>query len=419
MPDPEKTGERCLKCLWLTRMDPVPSDAGDLTYSFHLLSSLCRAGARLTVLAMCRIGDRARSASDDGIEWVVAPRESDREIGGRVAVRGLFSRLPNVAAQYNTASFRRALRAQMARDWDAIIVDHLGMGWAWRAVEAYRRRNTGVVLVFIAHNCEGGVRRIVAQNFRGNIVRKLGLSVDAVKADRLEKKLIRRADLVSAITAEDLSRFDSSGKTILLSPGYADLDVARREIDNTTPRRALILGSAIWLAKEMNLIEFLAIADQLLYERRIELWVVGKVPDHLSAKDHFLATRFLGFVEDLEPIFRNVRIGIVAERTGGGFKLKALDYIFNRVPIAAIKGSIAGLPLIPGLHYLSFESMRELAEGVAAVIDDFERLNSLQRAAYETCNTGFDWGDRGRTLTNAIRQALTRKCTADAKVLDL
>jgi len=77
------------------------------------------------------------------------------------------------------------------------------------------------------------------------------------------------------------------------------------------------------------------------------------------------------------------------------------------------------LPLIPGLHYLSFESMRELAEGVAAVIDDFERLNSLQRAAYETCNTGFDWGDRGRTLTNAIRQALTRKCTADAKVLDL
>jgi hypothetical protein len=34
--------------------------------------------------------------------------------------------------------------------------------------------------------------------------------------------------------------------------------------------------------------------------------------------------------------------------------------------------------------------MRELAHGVAAVIDDFERLNSLQQAAYEKCKVGFD-----------------------------
>jgi polysaccharide biosynthesis protein PslH len=114
------------------------------------------------------------------------------------------------------------------------------------------------------------------------------------------------------------------------------------------------------------------------------------VPDHLEGKNHFRATRFPGFVEDLEPIFRSVRIGIVAERTGGGFKLKTLDYIFNRVPIAAITGGVAGLPLTPGLHYLSFESIRELAQGVVAVIDDMERFNYLQQAAYEKCSTGFD-----------------------------
>jgi hypothetical protein len=37
--------------------------------------------------------------------------------------------------------------------------------------------------------------------------------------------------------------------------------------------------------------------------------------------------------------------------------------------------------------------MRELAQGVAGVIDDIGRLNSLQQAAYEKCNTGFDWSD--------------------------
>jgi glycosyltransferase involved in cell wall biosynthesis len=366
---------------------------------------------------MRRTDDRGGSASDNEIEWVVVPWEADREIGGRLAARSLFSRLPNVATQYNCASFRRALREQMARDWEAIVVDHLGMGWAWPLVEAYRRQKAGVTSVFIAHNCEAEARRSVARNFRGNIVRKIGLSVDAAKADRLEKKLVRQSNLVSAITAEDLRFFGGSNKIVLLTPGYAGRHIACREIDAATPRRALILGSAIWLAKQMNLIEFTAAADDLFYERQIELWVVGNVPDNLKAKSHFRATRFLGFVEDLEPIIRSVRVGIVAERTGGGFKLKTLDYIFNRVPIAAIRGSIAGLPLTPGLDYLSFESIRELAHGVAAVIDNTERLNSLQRAAYEKCKSGFDWSDRGRTLCNAILQAMNRKCAAHARKL--
>jgi polysaccharide biosynthesis protein PslH len=407
-------GPSPLRCLWLTRTYPVRLDAGDLTYSFHLLSSLSYIGVRLTVLAMGHTGDCARRAVDDGIEWVVIPWETDREIGGRLAVWSLFSRLPNVAMQYNIASFRRALRAQMVRDWDAIVVDHLGMGWVWRAVEAYRRLKPGVVSIFIAHQCEGQVRRGMARNFHGNILRKMALSVDAAKADRLEKKLIRQSHLVSVITAEDLRRFGNLGKAELLTPGYAGPFVGFREINDVTPRRALILGSAIWLAKQMNLMEFVAVADELFHQCRIELWVVGNVPDHLQVKNHFYATRFLGFVEDLKPIFRSVRIGIVAERTGGGFKLKTLDYIFNRVPIAAIKGSIAGLPLTAGLHYLCFESMPELARGVADAIDDTERLNSLHQAAYEKCKNGFDWSDRGQTLYNAIRQAMSRQRAPDA-----
>jgi glycosyltransferase involved in cell wall biosynthesis len=98
-------------------------------------------------------------------------------------------------------------------------------------------------------------------------------------------------------------------------------------------------------------------------------------------------------------------MGIVPERTGGGFKLKTLDYIFNRVPIAALSGSTAGLPLKAGWHYLSFQSIRELAQGVAVAIDNLELLNSLQEAAYAECRSRFDWADRGRALYDAMLQA--------------
>jgi polysaccharide biosynthesis protein PslH len=391
-----------LRCLWLTRMDPVSPDAGDLAYSFHLLSSLSRAGVRLTVLAMRRTGEPTRTAEVNGIEWVIVPREGGRKLGRGAAQRSLFSPLPNVATQYHTPSFRRALRLQMAREWDTIVVDHLGMGWAWPAVQAYQHRKPSVVSVFIAHQCEAEVRRRMARNFRGDVVRKIALTIDAAKANRLEKRLIRQSNLVSAITNEDLRRFGSLKKIIVLTPGYAGRHVACREITDTTPRRALILGSGNWLAKQMNLIEFTAAADELFHERQIELWVVGNVPHHLRAKDRFRAIRFLGFVEDLEPIFRSIRIGVVAERTGGGFKLKTLDYIFNRVPIAAIRGSIAGLPLTAGFHYLSFPSMWELAHGVSDAIDDIERLNDLQEAAYAECRARFDWAERGRALHDAL-----------------
>jgi glycosyltransferase involved in cell wall biosynthesis len=163
----------------------------------------------------------------------------------------------------------------------------------------------------------------------------------------------------------------------------------------------------------MNLAEFLAAADELFGQRRIELWVVGTVPERLRCDNRYRATRFLGYVEDLAPIFDMVRIGIVAEKTGGGFKMKSLDYIFSRVPVAAIAGSLAGLALIANRDYLSFETIDELAWGIAAAVDDIGRLNALHQAAYERCRGAFDWSDRGRTLLTAMREATARD---DAKV---
>jgi hypothetical protein len=141
------------------------------------------------------------------------------------------------------------------------------------------------------------------------------------------------------------------------------------------------------------------------------------VPDPLQRvwEARVKATRFHGFVDDLGKFFTSRRMGLVVEETGGGFKLKTLDYIFNRVPIAAIRGSMAGLPLTEGSHYLCFETMRELANGVVAVIDDIERLNSLQQAAYEKCEGGFNWSDRGRILFDAIQQAVNRQRSASAR----
>jgi hypothetical protein len=112
-------------------------------------------------------------------------------------------------------------------------------------------------------------------------------------------------------------------------------------------------------------------------------------------------------VDDAAPYLARSRVGIVAEALGGGFKLKALDYMFNRLPIAALEGSMAGLPLQAGRDFLSFSTLDALVEGVVSVVDDLPRLNALQETAYQAGEERFAWPDRGRDLREAL-DALTK-----------
>src|SRR6202040_2066848 len=104
-----------------------------------------------------------------------------------------------------------------------------------------------------------------------------------------------------------------------------------------------------------------------------------------------VATRFTGTVPDIEPYLDDARIAIVPERNGGGFKLKVLEYVFNRVPVFALGGSFAGVPLRHNDSVMLYSDHAALARGVLEVIDDFDQLNRLQERAYAACAERFDW----------------------------
>jgi glycosyltransferase involved in cell wall biosynthesis len=154
----------------------------------------------------------------------------------------------------------------------------------------------------------------------------------------------------------------------------------------------------------MNLEEFVSVADPVFAARGVELQVIG------SGKESFFkqisrrvaATSFTGTVDSASPYLQQARVAIVPERNGGGFKLKVLEYVFNRMPILALEGSVAGVPLNRNESILLFSDQAALAEGVLRAIDDCERLNSLQDAAFDACCDKFNWSSRGRQLMTAF-----------------
>jgi polysaccharide biosynthesis protein PslH len=212
-------------------------------------------------------------------------------------------------------------------------------------------------IAYIAHNFETQVSAAIARNFRGSLFRKAALHANAWKVAKAEVELCTGRGSYRGHTAEDsnsLENLSPLSAKLVLPPAYRGSRVSDRQIVQATPRRVAVVGNYRWMAKQINLSACLEAADPVMQDAGIGIDIVGEVPDSFRKawETRVKATRFHGFVEDLGNFLAERRMGLVIEETGGGFKNKILEYVFNRLPIAAIKDSMTGLPMIPGLDYL-------------------------------------------------------------------
>lgn len=306
-----------------------------------------------------------------------------------------------MAYSVSTGAYAHAIENTLTeRRWDVVVVDHLQMGWALRRIQ-------NGAIVYVSQNHEESVRRQVACRIRRSWIEGVALRLDSAKVTRLERLLVSVCDLLTATTQEDAERFARRRpglRRLVLPPGYDGGVVEQRRISTDVPRRAVIVGNLFWHVKQHNLQAFLDAADPLFYSANAELLVVGPAPDDFVRRvlRTTRATRFAGRVDTLTETLANVRLGIVSEPLGGGFKLKALDYIFHRVPMAVLDGSVAGLPLTAGTEYLSSATQRGLAEVALAAMDDLDFLNRLQERAYSAAASRFNWATRGEALRDSM-----------------
>jgi glycosyltransferase involved in cell wall biosynthesis len=387
-----------MRCLWLTLIDPEPRLNGQLVYSAGLIEGAAQAGMEVHIVGLAR-EQRKRplgKASANKVWWL-----ADGKLRSRLT--SLVSPLPHMASRARSRILEDILRQRLAEHWDVIVFDGISAGWALHLVQQrFKEGGRRPRLIYVSHNHEHSLRQEVARNHPFIPIR-LALHYDAMKVARLESRMLAAADTVTAITAEDRDRYLQENPNLqiaVLPPGYDGPRLERRAIDGALPRRAVIVGSFEWIAKQLNLSEFIAVADPMFAAAGAQLQIVGNGdPEFIDRmRREVLATEFTGTVPDVSTFMRQARLALVPERHGGGFKLKALDYVFGRMPILAIDGSVAGMPLVQGESTLYFRDPLALARGVLRVIDDFDRLNDLQDRAFEQCRDRFSWRQRGEQL---------------------
>jgi polysaccharide biosynthesis protein PslH len=385
-----------MKCLWLSRYLPYPIIAGDRNYTAHLANSLADAGADVTFVGLNE-NDFAAIPTNSRLKWHIV------EGGTRPRPLALISSMPLVAASYQTRAYRKALVGLMQDEWDVIVLDQYALGWALEVLGPRRS-----ILVHVAHDHEESVTGSIAESGGLPLPKRLFLKINHFKTARLERRITRTVDLVTCITGEDKKLFDAQGarNTVVLIPGYSGPRVAQRTISVNTPRQVAIMGSFQWIAKQENLKIVLSALDPIFAQAGIRLIVGGSVSVELRKQlaPTLNATTFHGYVEDGRAFFDRSRLALLAEPIGGGFKLKLLDYIFHRAPVAALDRNLTGLPSPLRACVVSSDSLCSLGRGIVEIIDNIDKLNSLQNAAYEIAMPLFDWKDRGRSFLTAIEQ---------------
>ena len=385
-----------MNLLWLARSLPYPLTAGDRIYSAKLAAATAEAGAHVVFAGLS--ADTSPEPAP-GITWHAVPGKQRSQLHALVSTR------PLVTARHATRSYRKhALDLLRSRSWDAVVIDHYGSGWIQPLVAAAPNRP---VRVFIAHNHETSVTGSQWRESAGFGVGRAYLWQNWLKTTSLEKRVARASDLITAITDADAKQFarDAPGvRTIQLTPGYDGKRVEHRAITAETPRSIVLFGSYLWSAKRASLTLFLDQADAAMVRAGITIDVVGDMDPALrrSLSGKYRSARFHGFVQDAAPFLASARIAVLAEPVGGGFKLKLLEYIFNRVPIAALAGCASGLPDHVRKYMLLADDIPTLLGKVIERIDQVDRLNDMHDGAYKAADRQFDWGERGRSLLNAI-----------------
>jgi hypothetical protein len=160
-----------------------------------------------------------------------------------------------VGARFGTEQYRRAIAHELAsKVYDVVVFDQYGMSWAIEDVQHLARNRP--VLVHLSHDFERRVTDQIARNFSGDWIRKYLLHKNARKTPLAEEVLAHRCNLLVALTAEDSAAFneiDQSLECMVLPPGYAGVKHPARSLNQTVPRRAILVGSFSWIAKQMNL----------------------------------------------------------------------------------------------------------------------------------------------------------------------
>lgn len=346
----------------------------------------------VTVLSLLRPGEQDLVAATRGLgvslETVPfldqAARGRDRAllIGQRLGslTRALATREPYYVAKYAGSALAAAARRIITTfDPDIVQVEYLQLAHVLRDLRRWRTTNgptTRPYLVLDSHEYSALPRRRRAAE--AGWVRRTLLRREAAAWDRLARRASRWADTMLCVTDQDRQLFTAAGAVNLATvPLGIDTPPFAREHTAAIPAQALFLGSFEHPPNRA--------AANLLCKRiwpavdaRLDGWqllLAGPGSNRFleELRPRPANVRALGYVADLDELFRRCRLFVAPLFEGGGIKIKILDAMARGIPVVTTPIGAEGITTADADHIGWATDVEEFVE---AIIDAAESPKS-------------------------------------------
>lgn len=388
--------------LWLTPKWPLPAHDGARRATVQLLQDLTALGETIDLVALTQreeVIDAALATKTLGVRSAVAIERPGKRSGVSRIFPLLCGWLTAPAVPLTMQPFRaRAVKGALAERilgatpaYEAVVYDglhpsaHANQGGCYVRPHGYSGR-----IIYRAHNREAQIwERKSAQHHHPALRSLFEWQARSVRA--AEDSLVRVADGVATVSAEDMQQFRSAVPSVrgeVVPIGYA-FDQPPQPPSSAT-LKLLFLGTLDWPPNREGLAWFLKDVWPTVAERRkdMELIIAG------SGDSSWLApllstdrTTFLGRVAEVDPLYEAACVALVPVFFGSGTRVKAIEAArFGRACLSTAVG-VEGVGLSPGESYLRAETREEWIQTLENISQ--ERAAQVGLQAFETAKSRF------------------------------
>lgn len=229
-------------------------------------------------------------------------------------------------------------------------------------------------------------------NNAGNGFKRRFLLAKYKAVKKSELKMLNTADLVILNNHKDeelLYKNDFSGNAWVWCPYFNNMLDLRRG----RPNKDILFYGAMF--REENWRSALWFIDQvmpLLQDKEVRFIIIGNRPDEQLKKRECDKVKVLGFVDKVEPYFKNSLCLAASLVLGAGVKIKVLEAMSSGIPVLTNSIGIEGINAQNKREYFYCERPEEYADIINKLLDGY--INSTQISknakAFITQNYNFE-----------------------------
>ncbi|HOY42073.1 MAG TPA: glycosyltransferase family 4 protein [Chitinophagales bacterium] len=379
------------KILFLTPTLPYPPVSGGVIKSnkvVHFLSERYE----LTVACLLKNEDTQHRAAFQTTVQLVDFISEELNVP-RTAKNLILSNLQGIPLNLfrnKSAAFKQKVNA-IIHQYDVVFCDHYVMF-------QYIPENFKGKIVLHEHNCEYLIWKRYA-GIEKSLPKKLALLNQASRIKKYERQICRKADVILAAPndIEELVKIGADKQKFLETYHLGDDSLLEQENlqfqpDNNT---LLYIGTLSWEANIDGLLWFYKDIFPLLKKKNpaIKLRIIGRHPDErlirIAENDKDIILE--GFVEELEPYFRNSNVFITPLRFGSGIKVKVVNSLYMGIPCVTTSIGAEGLKTEDGEHMFIKDSPQEFADAINLLLTNKTIWDKISNNAKALARKYYTW----------------------------